>query len=63
MLNRRQIAWAAQHDWFVSADIAPSAYEGTITVRDEVHHVDTGWTVEMITWSGTFAELRAWAGY
>lgn len=57
MLTQNQIRWASQHDWFV-ADLG----DGQIQVRD-------GWTLDgelfeqVLSWTGTFTELRAWAGY
>lgn len=62
MLTVRQIQWAATHDWFLRDN-----GDGTITLQE-------AWTVshkfkacelhtKIILWTGTFAELRDWAGY
>lgn len=50
-MTSQQIKWAASHDWFVMDN-----GNGTITVRDDLGG-------PLLTWTGSFSELRAWAGY
>jgi hypothetical protein len=58
MLNTKQIAWAAQHDWFISDNA-----DGTITVKDAYTNADGKHCETTGTWDGDFASLRTWAGY
>ncbi|WP_407976111.1 hypothetical protein ACJKIH_03035 [Brucella pseudogrignonensis] len=57
-MNAEQIAWAAQHDWFVRDN-----GNGTIVVRDEYTDKTGKVCFNAGTWDGTFAALRTWAGY
>lgn len=51
-MNTKQLKWAAQHDWFISMDIAL----GEVVVRhDELPNAT-------ITFND-FEELYYWAGY
>jgi hypothetical protein len=49
-MNDYQIYWAAQHDWFVSANYA----EGSVTVMDDIAGLKT-----FTDWK----QLRDWGGY
>lgn len=56
-MTEQQIKWAASHDWFVcdkgdGSIIVRDAY----TLRGEYHSAE-------IVWTGSFSELRDWAGY
>lgn len=55
MLTASQIKWAASHDWFVSDN-----GDGTITVLTMEMSDPIGATM---IFSGSFRELRDWAGY
>ena len=57
MLTEKQIKWASQHDWFIE-----SGADGTILVKDS-YVLDSVLYEPILKWTGTFAELRAWAGY
>ena len=57
-LTSSQVTWAKAHDWFVSYD--PTT--GVLTVADI--YVQNGQPhSETVAWSGSFKELRVWAGY
>lgn len=57
-MTQAQVNWAKRHDWFV-ADLG----NGRIIVLDD--YVDCEGKVHRntIAWTGTFQELRNWAGY
>ncbi len=55
MLTKAQIRWAASHDWFVGDNL-----DGTITIYTMSTEDPPGTTM---IFRGTFAELRAFAGY
>ena len=57
MLNSKQIAWAASHDWFIGDNL-----DGTIMVRD-AYTLNGKLFEQAIVWSKSFSELRDWAGY
>lgn len=57
VLTPRQIEWAKQHDWFLGA-----RSNDTVVVEDCYILNGTSYRTSMI-WTGTFAELRGWAGY
>jgi hypothetical protein len=56
-LTARQIEWAKSHDWFVGmlGDCVEVADRFTVNGGPQQE--------ELIRWTGTFAELRNWAGY
>ncbi len=56
-MSRDQIAWAARHDWFVSA--SPS---GVVTVIERASLNGHPLPDEFLTFTD-FRALRAWAGY
>ncbi|MNZ85520.1 hypothetical protein D3C78_1043150 [compost metagenome] len=67
-MNRSQVAWAKEHDWFVDASPLGSSGEWDVEVRslEPVYEVRTGKVigqVEMTVSFISFAKLRAWAGY
>lgn len=49
-MTNKQIAWAAQHDWFIR-----STPMGTVVVRNDVE--------EGVLSFDNYLKLRAWAGY
>ena len=49
-----QIKWAAQHDWFVSVND-----NGNIVARE----VYSDGSSNIVVHTGSFQELRDWAGY
>ena len=64
MLTPKQVAWAAQHDWF-SRELRGFLWDeptGRIEVIER-YTVDGVMHEQVRIWDGTFRELRAWAGY
>lgn len=57
MFTETQMAWAAQHDWYVVQK------DGMPVVVDRQYSRDSGYEEEMVFWTGSFQELREWAGY
>lgn len=60
-MTKQQAEWAKLHDWFVWATVDASGVY-TVTVREESHHVDTGWTTSYPKFTD-YRALRDWAGY
>lgn len=56
-LTPRQIAWAKSHDWFAGMIGECIEVIDRYTINGGPLHED------LIIWTGTFAELRDWAGY
>lgn len=57
-MNAEQIAFAARHDWFVSAKA-----NGNVVVVERWTNVLDGTSGDELLTFSNFAELRAWAGY
>ncbi len=56
--TEKQISWAKSHDWFVSHNA-----NGSITVMER-YTIDGGpLQVDYIIFSGSFSEIKEWAGY
>lgn len=58
-LTDNQIAWAASHDWFFGAH---NTINGAIYIADR-YTLDGYYREQVLVFTGTFTELRAWAGY
>lgn len=56
-MTSKQIEWASRHDWFVK-EISDG-----VVVRDRVVDKAGNWSEYQFLWTGTFRELRDWAGY
>lgn len=60
MLTKAQIKWALEHDWA----IRETADGQSIVVWDVVLNVETNEVIEkQYRWTGSFQDLRIWAGY
>lgn len=61
MFTHKQILWCAQHDWFLG-----ERHNGNLLVREAWTSADDNYTTvteTTIEWTGSFQELREWAGY
>lgn len=56
-MNRFQINWARQHDWFIGSK------NGLVLVQDWVKSSENGTFLSTVKSFTNFGELRAWAGY
>jgi hypothetical protein len=55
--TEKQISWAKSHDWFVSQN-----EDGTLTLT-ESYSFNGKLHTDIVTFSGSFSELKEWAGY
>lgn len=67
-MNRKQVAWAAQHDWYRDAIPVDASGSWTVKVAERVEqfNVTTGEVVgysEAPRYFTSFAKLQSWAGY
>ena len=56
-MTTSQLNWAASHDWFSHIQ------DGRLFVVDQGWNADNTFFDNVIEFTGTFRELRAWAGY
>lgn len=61
MLTDRQIGWALSHDWAVAQQTNQDESHSLIVV-DRYTLDGKDYSTEM-EWTGTFQQLRDWAGY
>lgn len=55
-MTKEQVAWAKQHDWFISSRYDSKTDSYIVTVQDDFM---AGWEIEFCN----FNDLKTWAGY
>jgi hypothetical protein len=59
MLTQKQVNWALGHDWAIGTN-----ENGSLIVRSSEWNARTSeYSANEMTWIGSFAKLREWAGY
>ena len=62
-MNSQQVKWAAQHDWFRSAEVLPGSRQDFEVIACSLEVDKTGREYNNWFRTSNFKELRCWAGY